>query len=142
MESTLQKIKVNAKSAFGVKDETTDKWLNPSDKKLLESFKVGGIYEVELAENKGKDGKVYININSIKSSDESQVGKAPVGGVKRSFGGRAPRTPQEQKSIVIQAMAKAVLGSPVMTYAPKGQEVEYAEVLIVKLVAMVERLSK
>ena len=57
-------ITVNAKSRFGIKDEVTDKWFNPADKQLLGLFQVGKTYDVILKENKGKDGKIYQNIDS------------------------------------------------------------------------------
>lgn len=64
MNVTLQTIMISAKSKFGVLDATTNKWLNPKDKELLNDFVVGHSYNVELSENE-KNGKVYVNISKI-----------------------------------------------------------------------------
>lgn len=133
-------IVIDAKSKFGVLDKKTNKWLNPADKKLIDAFKVGGEYVVEMVENKGKDGKVYLNIGKIVSGKDSPTLSPEA---KKVFGksSSAPADINKDQRILIQGLTQAVLQSPLMTFAKKDHELAYVEKLVTELAALVKKLA-
>jgi hypothetical protein len=71
----MERIVIEAKSAFGVLDAQTKKWKNTNDKTLLDSIVRGKAYDVEIADVKSSDGKVRKQI--VKAVEVNFEGGAP-----------------------------------------------------------------
>jgi hypothetical protein len=155
------RIIVGAKSAFGVLNAEDNNWYNPKDKELLTGVKIGGAYDVVLEDVKGKNGKTYKNIVSLK---QVQLDQEPISNEKKSAKDFVPAkkafAPKEDRPtgpsnsglsfaqkdarILIQGLTQAVLNSP--AFAQSGMPdrdtlVADVEVQVIKLVEMVKKLE-
>lgn len=108
---TMMKIVVSAKSRYGVLDKTTEKWFNPTDSKLLKEFDVDATYDVEMEDNKGKDGKVYTNIVKIVKRYEAESKPAPAPANKVSQSGHVRDFDKENRGKVKSLFIEALLSN-------------------------------
>ncbi len=150
MTNTVQKIQVEAKSAFGIKDSISGKWLNPEKgSDLLAKFMVGMTYDVEMKSNKGKDGKTYINIVSIAKQhaiEPKAEAKAPVVASVPAPAAKAPVAkvadmPNKDERILVQGVLQALLQSPIITQVEAKNFVAFVDATVPSLVEIVRKHS-
>lgn len=142
-------IHVDAKSQYGVKNARDGKWYNSDKSVSLDTFKVGGVYDVELKANK-KNGKTYMNIVSAKLIDAPAnvvtsvaVAEKPVEKVvvKPSVIA-APVAINKDERILVQGLTQALLQSPIMAMVEPAMFEKFVEAHVVTLVNIVKKLSK